>query len=222
MNKKHIELTVDDVRNVKKISFVKEPAMECKDDFMYFSKDHIEQFQKIDNEKGIVTGLIMRADKIIPRINKFTGEEYTVSFSKEAVENSAIYFMKDKNVDKVNLEHKYDVDGVTLIESYIIRDEKCNNAVALGFKDVKLNDWWGSMKIENEDLKQMVKNGDVTGFSVEGQFIDAILSQKEEDEFNMSKADDDKYNELIDKLIQLNDIDLILNEIDKFNNNSNK
>ena len=77
------------------------------------------------------------------------------------------------------------------------------------------------MKIENEDLKQMVKNGEVTGFSVEGQFIDAILSQKEEDEFNMSKADDDKYNELIDKLIKLDDIDIILNEIDKFNN-SNK
>lgn len=184
---KHIELTVNDVRNVKKISFVKEPAMES-EDFMYFSKEYQEEFQKVD-EKGIVTGLVMRADKVIPRVNKFTKEKYTVSFSKDAVLNSSIYFMKDKNTDKVNLEHKYDVEGVTMIESYIIQNEKINNAVALGFKDVKEGDWFGSFKIENEDLKKMVKNGDVTGFSIEGQFIDAILSNMEEKEFNKMRTE---------------------------------
>lgn len=182
---KHIELTVDDIRNVKKISFVKEPAMESKDDFMYFNKDNVfEIFNKVDEEKGICTGLAMRPDKIIDRINKFTGEKYTVSFSKEAVRNASIYFMKEKRNDQVNLEHKYDIDGVSLIESYIITDEKCNNAVALGFKDVKEGDWFTSFKIDNEDLKKLIKTKEVTGFSVEGMFINSILDEKEEKEFN--------------------------------------
>lgn len=174
---KNIELTIDDIRNVKKISFVKDPAMEG-EDFMYFNKD--ECFQKIDKELGIVTGLLMRPNKKIPRIDKTDGSQYTVSFSEETVRLASEFYLKDGNQGEANLEHKWTIDGVFLVESYIITDEKINNAVALGFKDVMRGDWWGSLKIINEDLKKMIKDGVVTGFSIEGQFVDAIVHMNEE------------------------------------------
>lgn len=187
---KNIELTIDDIRNVKKISFVKDPAMEG-EDFMYFNKD--ECFQKIDKELGIVTGLLMRPNKKIPRIDKTDGSQYTVSFSEETVRLASEFYLKDGNQGEANLEHKWTIDGVFLVESYIITDEKINNAVALGFKDVRKGDWWGSLKIINEDLKKMIKDGVVTGFSIEGQFVDAIVHMNEEN-FKCSDECCDEYD----------------------------
>lgn len=175
---KNIELTVDDVRNVKKISFVKDPALETS--FMYFNKDTYE-FAKADTEKRLVTGLAMRANKLIPRINKVTGEEYTVSFSPETVRLASQLYLKDGNQSDVNLEHQYDIEGVCLVESFNISDAKINNATALGFKDVQVDDWWVTMKVDNDELwEKFVKGGEVTGFSIEGQFVDAIVEMSEQ------------------------------------------
>lgn len=216
---KHINLTVDDVRNVKTISFVKDPAMEA-ENFYYFSKDVIEEFNKV-GEKGLVSGLAMRPDKVIDRINKKTGEKYTVSFDKDTVERSSQLFLKQDRQKSSNLEHKYEIDGVCVVESWIIRDEKMNNSIGLGFKDVKEGDWWVTYKVENEDLKKMIKAGDVTGFSVEGAFIDAILSKKEEDEFNKMSKESFTLDKRCDKLLEfiennLSDVDLCLSKLEMF------
>jgi len=175
---KNIELTVNEVANVKKISFVQDPALESS--FMYFNKGEYS-FVKTDVEKRIVTGLAMRANKKIPRVNKKTGEEYTVSFSPETVRLASELYLKDGNQEEANLEHKYTIDGVCLVESYIITDARVNNAVALGFDDVQEFDWWVSLKVYNDELwENFIKTGQVTGFSIEGQFVDAIVHMNEE------------------------------------------
>lgn len=180
---KNIELKVNEVANIKRISFVLDPAVEG-EQFLYFSNEHTEIFQKVDSEKGLVTGLIMRPNKKIPRINKFTGEQYTVEFSEDTVRDASILYMKGGNQGKTNLEHKYDIEGATLVETYIISNENMNNAKSMGFTDVRKGDWWGTFKVDNEELKKLIKAGTVKGFSVEGTFVDAIATAKEEAEMN--------------------------------------
>lgn len=173
----NIELTIDNIRNVKKIALVEKPATEVS--FMYFNKD-IYEFAKTDTEKRIVSGLAMRPNVKIPRINKMTGKEYTVSFSEETVRLASELYLKQGHQADANLEHKYSIDGVCLIESYIINDPKMNNALALGLKDVQQGDWFISMKVDNDELwNKFIKEGRVTGFSIEGSFIDAIVEKME-------------------------------------------
>src|ERR1035437_4591271 len=194
---KHVELTVNDAINLKKISFVHDPAMEGQD-FMYFSNEEV--FTKSDAEKGLVTGLIMRPNKIIPRINKKSGEEYTISFTSDTVRAASEYYMMDNHNGDVNLEHKYPIEGVFLVESYIIKDKKVNNATAMGFTDVEEGDWWGTMNVNGSpDLKQFIKNGTVKGFSIEGQFINAMLTQMEK----MESENDEAEKENIEKTFLL-------------------
>ena len=39
-----------------------------------------------------------------------------------------------------------------------------------GFEDVPDGSWFGSFKVDNEEVWQMIKDGKVKGFSVEGLF----------------------------------------------------
>ena len=39
-----------------------------------------------------------------------------------------------------------------------------------GYEDVKDGSWFGSFKVENDDVWELVKEGKVKGFSVEGIF----------------------------------------------------
>jgi hypothetical protein len=61
------------------------------------------------------------------------------------------------------------VEGVTMFESWIV-DEKRGIKAMKGFEDVKDGSWFGSFKVENEDVWELVKEGKLKGFSVEGVF----------------------------------------------------
>jgi hypothetical protein len=61
------------------------------------------------------------------------------------------------------------VEGVTMFESWIV-DEKRGIKPMKGFEDVKDGSWFGSFKVENEDVWELVKEGKLKGFSVEGVF----------------------------------------------------
>jgi hypothetical protein len=61
------------------------------------------------------------------------------------------------------------MDGVTMFESWIV-DEKRGIKPMKGFEDVKEGSWFGSFKVENEEVWNMIKDGKVKGFSVEGIF----------------------------------------------------
>ena len=56
-----------------------------------------------------------------------------------------------------------------MFESWIV-DEKRGIKPMKGYEDVKDGSWFGSFKVENEDVWQMIKDGKVRGFSVEGVF----------------------------------------------------
>jgi len=132
-----------------------------------------------DEEERIITGALMLADTPIYR-NDGNGEYYVV-FTKDTIKKIAQKYFKKGYQNNVNLMHDSGqvMDGVTMFESWIV-DEKRGIKPMKGFEDVNEGSWFGSFKVENEDVWNMIKEGKVKGFSVEGIFNYSKPMTKEE------------------------------------------
>jgi hypothetical protein len=125
----------------------------------------------IQNEdKHIISGPIMLADKPIYRNNSKFGEHY-VTFPADTIKDIAIKFSKKGYQDKVNLMHdkSMTLDGLIMFESFLV-DKERGILPMKGFEDAKDGSWFGSFYVENEQAWQLIKEGKVKGFSVEGFF----------------------------------------------------
>ena len=154
-----------------------------------------QQFQIVNEEQRIVSGPLMVADQLIYRNNEKMGEHY-VKFSAETIKDIAIKFSKKKYQMNVNLMHdpKMKVDGVTMFESFIV-DKKRGIQAMEQFKDIPDGSWFGSFYVENDEVWNAVKKGELRGFSVEGLFqYDEPLTKEEQALKEISKL----LNELID------------------------
>lgn len=122
-----------------------------------------------DEDEKIISGPLMLADKPIYR-NDENGEYY-VTFSKNTIKQIAQKFFKKGYQKNVNLMHDSGMiaEGLTMFESWIT-DEKRGIKAMVGFEDVNDGSWFGSFKVDNQDVWQLIKDGKVRGFSVEGVF----------------------------------------------------
>lgn len=128
-----------------------------------------QNFAIQDEEEHIITGALMLADTPIYR-NDQNGEYYVV-FSKDTIKQIAQKFFKKGYQQNVNLMHDSGkvLEGLTMFESWIT-DEKRGIKAMKGFEDVPDGSWFGSFKVDNPEVWQMIKDGEVKGFSVEGIF----------------------------------------------------
>ena len=149
------------------ISLVSEPAIEENLIFMSKAKNNLT-LAKIDTEKREIISPALIPDKNIYRVDE-NGDDYYVYFSKDTVKNCAYSFLKNNNHHKATYQHQERVSGVLTVESWIIDDPKMDKANLYGFK-LKKGTWMVKMKIENEELWQKVKSGDIKGLSIEGYF----------------------------------------------------
>jgi hypothetical protein len=89
------------------------------------------------------------------------------------------------NQNNATYEHERKMlDGMSVVESWIIEDEKTDKSRLYNFNLPK-GTWMISMKVNNDDVWKKVKDGEVKGFSIEGHFVDKYemsLQQNEEDE----------------------------------------
>jgi hypothetical protein len=142
-------------------------------------KDKVN-FQIISEDKKIISGLLMLADTPIFRSDATNGDYY-VTFSKDTIFKIAQRFFKKGYQANVNLMHEasMQVDGVTMFESFI-SDTSRGIAPMKGFEDSPDGSWFGSFKVDNEAVWQMIKEGKVMGFSVEGIFEYTRQKSKEQ------------------------------------------
>jgi predicted ABC-type ATPase len=128
-----------------------------------------QKFAIQDEEERIISGALMLADTPIYR-NDANGEYYVV-FTKDTIKKIAQKYFKKGYQNNVNLMHDSGqvMDGITMFESWIV-DENRGIKPMKGFEDVKDGSWFGSFKVENDEVWQMIKDGKVQGFSVEGIF----------------------------------------------------
>ena len=148
------------------ISLVEFPAVET--DFMCFSKKHNTYLpMRFNDEKREITGVAMIADKPIYRFDYVRGDYYVV-FSREIIERLAYKFFKQHRNTDVNIEHEDTVDGVTIIESYFINHRR--NILPNEFDDLADGSWIVTYKVDNEEVYQKIKSGELRGFSIQGDF----------------------------------------------------
>jgi hypothetical protein len=172
------ELKIDDelFDEVFAISLVSEPAIES--NFVFFDKEKV-QFAKIDTEKRIVAGPVLIPNKKILRVDG-EGKPYEVFFSPQTVEKLAQNYLKRRYNNKSTLEHEEDINGVSLVESWI-KTTKLDKSNGLGL-NLPVGTWVGLFKIDNDEIwNEYVKNGSVKGFSIEGIFThDLVKASREE------------------------------------------
>jgi len=131
-------------------------------------------------EKQMLVGPLMTPGKLIPRVDETTGEEYNVFFTADTIEKIAYKMMQDKLLDNVNIEHDNNqkVDDVILVETWIVKDPLHDKSTLYGFLPV-VGEWFGIYRVGNGRVwNEYVKTGKVKGFSVEGYFINNILTNK--------------------------------------------
>jgi activator of 2-hydroxyglutaryl-CoA dehydratase len=166
---KLFELILDDetLTGVTAISLVDKPAMES--DFIAFNEDLKRvTFKTVDEEKRIVTGLVLIPDKPIYRTNNEEG--YYVYLSKDTINRASQIYLKQNKTNNATLQHESEVDGVHLVESWIVSDPKMDKVVTLGI-EAESGSWAASMLIENDEVwNDYVKTGKVKGFSIEAMF----------------------------------------------------
>jgi len=192
MNKKIkvIEYGIDDagLLGVFAISVVEQPAIGV--DFVALSEQHVVKFK--EDFRGLLYGALLIPDQLIYRRNDETDEEYYVKYSKDTIRAIAYNYLKQNKTNNATVEHAKVVDGVSLVETWIIEGEN-DKSKNFGF-DLPEGTWFGCMKVDNDEVKKQIQNKEVLGFSIEGNF--AV-----EKEMYMSKQDE--FAAIMDELTQL-------------------
>mgnify|MGYP003133975874 FL=1 len=178
------------------ISLVSAPAIE--QDFVYFGKEKNNlTFAKVDNEKRMLVSPALIPNKQIFRYDPNTDSEYYVYFSPDTVRKASELYLKHNNHHKATYEHQDRVSGVLTTESWIIEDTKMDKSRLYGYNLPK-GTWMVSMKINNDELWQKVKDGELKGLSIEGYFADKMekMSEREPTTHEILTA----LNEIISKI----------------------
>ena len=157
-----------DSAEVSYVALVDAPAI--KKDFIVFNEEEKISFAVQNEDMRIITGALMIPQQLIYRNNKALGEHY-VKFTTDTIKQIAIKFAKKGYHNNVNLMHDeaLKMQGVTMFESFI-SDSNRGIKPMQAFNDLPNGTWFGSFYVENEDVWQLVKQGKVKGFSVEGMF----------------------------------------------------
>jgi phage head maturation protease len=178
-----IELLIDDTKleaGINAVSVVESPAIE--ENFIALKKHEVE-LKEVDAEKRILMGAALVPNKQIYRRNK--DKEFYIYFSEDTVRKASQLFLIRANQNNATLEHeKKMLEGMSVVETWIIENEKMDKSRLYNFNLPK-GTWMISMKVNNDEIWNKVKAGEVKGFSIEGHFVDQYemsLQQNEEDE----------------------------------------
>ena len=158
------------------ISLVTSPAIE--QDFVFFGKEKNNlTFAKVDEEKRMLVSPALIPNKNIFRHNPNTQEDYYVYFSKETVRKASELYLKHNNHHKATYQHQDRVSGVLTVESWI-KEGDVDKSKLYGY-DLPNGTWFVKMKIENDELWNKIKDGELKGLSIEGYFTDKMESMSD-------------------------------------------
>ena len=143
---------------------VESPAIES--DFVALSKEDEEKVQVFleSEERHMVYGAALIPNKDIYRNN---GEqEFYINFTEESIVKMSQDFMKNYRQNEVTLDHEEMANDITIVESWLVEDPYKDKANALGI-NVPKGTWMIGMKVNQIDVWDRVKSGELKGFSVE-------------------------------------------------------
>tara|TARA_B110000879_G_scaffold204192_1_gene282778 strand:+ start:6636 stop:7751 length:1116 start_codon:yes stop_codon:yes gene_type:complete len=131
----------------------------------------MSQWNFSHDDQMIITGPAMTPNVMIPRKDE-QGNDFHVYFTRDTIEKISKKFLADSNHNNTDINHNDDVvTENTLLESWIVEDPDMDKSRTYGF-DVPKGTWMISMKINNEDTWKQIKNKELNGYSITGQFIE--------------------------------------------------
>ena len=194
---KIIELILDEEEmdtGIEAISIVESPAIES--DFVALKNQEIK-LAEVDADKQILMGALLIPNKPIYR----NGEEgeYYIYFSKDTIVKASQLFLQNGNQSNSTLEHNKALNGLTLVESWIVESEQ-DKSRHYGL-NVPVGTWMGSVKVNNSKIwEEYVKTKKVKGFSIEGYFADKMEQTKKVDKEDMEKDMELEAKALLNKI----------------------
>ena len=192
-------LITDENCGVYKVSCVTDPATEV--NWVAFDENKPLVKFAVDNKvERMISGIIMLAETPIYR-RTADGYEYYVMYSKETLKTMAEKMIFDGVGSNVNIQHQdgTDVEGVNLVELYVINREK--GIAPEYFKEVPDGSLVGTYKVHNDALWEMIENGDVLSFSLEGIFTMEETFNKQQN--NNNKEITKKYMSKLERIKQV-------------------
>ena len=145
------------------ISLVEFPAVE--QNFIQLSKQY-PMHLSLNEEKRELLGVALIPD--MPIYRRDEQGEYYITFSAEAIRKAAIDFYKKLNVNMADVEHTHNLEkGITYFQSLII--DKGQGICPTAFKDLPDGTWIVGCKVENDNVWEAVKSGEVKGKSGEAR-----------------------------------------------------
>ena len=203
-----VELILDEESElgIEAISVVESPAIE--EEFVALKSQEF-QLAEVDKERKILMGALLVPNKPIYRRN---GEdEYYIYFSKDTVLKASQMYLMNSKQNNATLEHQYEVNGLSLVESWIVEDKIHDKSVKYGM-DLPLGSWVGSVKVNNDKIwNEFVKTGKVKGFSIEGYFADKMERPKESIDEELSRIQEEEAEYLLNEIksiVKQEEIDL--------------
>lgn len=147
------------------ISLVEFPAIE--EEMIALEKQEPIKIQLANEEKHMVYSAVLIPDKPIYRRNA-DGDEYYLEFSKESIEKMSQEFLKEYRQSEVTVDHNNIAPEVTVVETWLKSDLYKDKSVALGLNEsLPIGTWFAGMKVNNVEVWERIKNGELKGFSVE-------------------------------------------------------
>lgn len=148
-------------------ALVDDPAIET--NFVYLNKEAEPIKLAVEEERRMVYSPALIPDQKILRRDS-NGDEYTIEFGKEVIEELARDYLKAGDiVGNWNSEHNefQKLKGVTVVESWIIKDAEAGDHVKLGFTNLPEGTWMLGVHVESDATWNDVKLGKYKGISLE-------------------------------------------------------
>jgi hypothetical protein len=168
----HLGWENDENSFVYAMGFVEYPAIEV--DFTYFNNNKCNYTfakQVEENEQRLIIGPAMVPDKNIYRFDFVTGEEYYVYFTPEDIRKFSQDFLISNNQLNVTEQHINPLKGVNLVYTWIVENDQDQAMTKYGFK-LPVGTWMTGYKINNDDIWNKIKTGEIKGLSIEGMFTE--------------------------------------------------
>lgn len=193
------------------ISMVTEPAIES--DFVFLSKDKAIVKEAFSNdEKHMVYGAVLRPDFPIYRND---GEnEYYLEFTSESIERMARDYMMNYRQGNVTIQHEEYANEVFMVESWIKQDMDKDKSVSVGLdKSLPIGTWFCGFYVNNNDVWERIKSGELKGFSVEAMIdLEDFAKVKKEDEFEMNESFWSKLKSIVNEALGKKEEKMEVNE----------
>lgn len=150
---------------MKIMSMVEAPAIMV--NWVKFKDSNQVKFAIDSEEQRIVFAPALIPD--MPIYRNIGGKEFYLTIDAPTIQETAIKFAKDNLNNNLDINHDGNVIGdVTIFESFITSPNRVQ--AAKGFEELPIGTWFIAAKVNNDEVWNKIKAGELNGFSIDALF----------------------------------------------------